>query len=362
MRLPIGFVALAAVLIALAPPGLAQPRRTVGARLPTGRPMDLPPETTPQPPSSPGGAQTTAGTSQDAQGRPTNNSMTQKQMPAPGLVGMVGEDGRPTRQLTPGGVYALVGSTFGDAKGQVRLLSPRWPGGVEYLTVLSWTDGDVQVAMPSDISGQPDFPLPGNPRDTLTLQLTTAAGEIYTLSPAPNFYAARQHLVGIPALVAEIIDLSGVDQTWPLTIGHYTPAKGVYRYKSGSDIGCPNPGRDAIRLTLHNNWAIKGYLVEDGTSPFGSATEDAHHGDGSTNYSGPHMSGSAAVTRSVPGTQTHIVDFTVDWGVYRSHHSGPMMDDSKRDECTAQYFLLIGLDGPSGTVPYRDWSTDAISP
>src|SRR4029077_2571489 len=128
--------------------------------------------------------------------------------------------------------------------------------------------------------------------------------------------AIRQHIAGDPPLLQHILDVSGADPSWPLTIDHYTAAKGVYRYKSGPDIGCPNPGRDVIRLTLHNNWTLKGYLPQSGTPPFGSATQDAHYGDGSTTVSGPGVIGGDPVSHAIPGTQTHVVEFTVDWGVY----------------------------------------------
>jgi hypothetical protein len=268
-----------------------------------------------------------------------------------GIFGIRDKNAKMTHQLSPGGAYDLVGRDFGENRGQVRLLSPRFPSGVQYLTIGSWSDGDVGIVVPADITGLPDFPVNNDPNDPLVLQMTTASGQIYTIDKSLSFYASRSRTTLEQLYVLPLIQSIRSDNPWPIVGGRYLADKGAYRYKSGSSIDCPNPGADNIQLLLHNNWILTAYRFDEGNS-FSDPNHDAHGGDGGTIFSGRYF-GSQPTTSAVPGTQDHVVEITVNWGVLRSHHSGPMLDDSTRDECSSQYWLFLGVEGPAGTSPWR---------
>lgn len=292
-----------------------------------------------------------------------------------GLRGVLDANGRPVHSVTPDNTYTLVGRGFGESTGQVMVLSPRFDGGIVYMQVRQWSDTLVQVYFADTYitEVQHDFPKSSAPTDTFLLQVRTAAGQVITLEQPLAFVAKRAAWIsnrpGGWSYEADLISSVDFSTAWQPTPAHYTgqhngfSSNGVHRYLHGSNIDCPTPGTDIVHVTLRNNFILNpstlhSLLVFNRNEVVGSdaAGHDVDGGDGSSTFTGPHSYGLPRIINVTadPVNQIHTYDLEVDWGVRRSHHSGPMINDDKRDQCWSDYFVIMSLVGPENFPPVAD--------
>lgn len=269
----------------------------------------------------------------------------------PGLHG-VGGAGTSHYVFTPGGGYSFIGVDFGSGIGQVRLVNKHLPGGHLDFVVKAWTDSIVTAFLPQDISGIPDLPVltthaeangsysSRQTDDPVSLQLITQSGQIFTLERHVSFFGARMSQHFDPSsFPADVFDYTSVDKQWaPVTLS----SGSIYRAENGSDLNCPNPGRDIVSVRLKNGWAVTQFSVTAKTPVTSNSSKNVYGDDGDTIYTGAPYTIAAASPATVE----------IDWGVLRSHRGHYSGFSYPPDECDSGYDVSFDAVGPAGTTPY----------
>ena len=269
----------------------------------------------------------------------------------PGLHGVSGA-GTSHYVFTPGGGYSFIGAGFGTGTGQVRLINRHLPGGHLDFVVKAWTDDTVTAFLPEDISGIPDLPVlsthaeangsytSSQTDDPVALQLITQSGQIFTLDRHVSFFGVRvsQHF-DPTAFPVDVFDYTSLDRQWATAI--QTDGR-IYRGENGSDLNCPNPGRDILSVRLKNGWAVTGFSVTATTPVTSNSSKNVYGDDGDTIYTGAPYTIAAASPATVE----------IDWGVLRSHRGHHSGFSYPPDECDSGYDVSFDAVGPVGTTPY----------
>lgn len=248
-------------------------------------------------------------------------------------------------QFTPGGLYTVIGSGFGEAVGEADLIGQNLPGGRLGLQITQWNDRQMQVQLPEPMSGIADQPV--------TLRVTTRGGALFTMNV--KFYATREPLT----LSGNNLD---VTQAFELSLGNandwdqaYPNAGAITRTKSGHNIGCPNVGQDLLRTKLPQGWAMIEVAINSWLPTQGNSNKDFFGEDGDT-----VVSGSYSITQIPAGITNQT--YEVRWGVLRSHSTygfnllptfhGDGFGWYGTDGCVSEYSIEATLVGPAGLQPW----------
>lgn len=245
-------------------------------------------------------------------------------------------------QFTPGGLYTLIGSGFGNTVGSVDLVSPHLPGGRLGLPVTQWSERQLQAQFPEPVSGIPDQPV--------TLRVTTRTGTLFTKDV--QFYATRQPVTLGDVDLRQAFDLTlGAPNDWSETL---TNGNAITRTKSGNNIDCPSIGKDLLRPRLPQGWALVEVAVNTWLPTQGNPNKDVYGSDGDTVVSGTYNI-----------TPTGNQAFEVTWGVLRSHSTQYLLGSTRfggndygslawqgNDGCVSEYNVELTVVGPAGVMPF----------
>lgn len=274
--------------------------------------------------------------------QPSQDFVAQNLEPGIGIVNGHSKDVR----LTPGGLYTVIGSGFGEAVGAADLIGPHLPGGRLGLQITQWSDRKMQVQLAEPISGIADQPV--------TLRVTTRLGTLFTMNV--QFYATRQPIT----LSGSELDLN---QAFELGLGNPNDwdqtspdLGGIVRTKSGNNIGCPNVGQDSLRTKLPQGWTMIEVAIKSWLPLQGNSNKDFYGDDGDT-----VVSGSYSITQIPAGITNQT--YEVRWGVLRTHSTngfhlltqnfeGNDFGWNGDDGCVSEYDIEATLVGPAGLRPW----------